>query len=283
MIKATDQRWKSPNTLYIARRLHEIANDRRIAVLDVGCGDGRTLEQLFSYDYDLYGYDLVFLEDDLHKTRKQKLGGYFGDSYNKRIKVTSSERTIPFEDDSFDVLYANQVFEHVRFLDKMVSECARVLRPGGILLANFPLTTNPVELHIGVPFAHWIPPGELRVRYMQLWSALGLQKMCRNCADVWKRESILDSAIAQENFLREETYYRFINEIMSVSRYYFEVCEVETDALLRAKIDLLMTGEGRGGSLLGSLLQLINGNRLSEIVTYTVNAAFCMKHSRAST
>jgi SAM-dependent methyltransferase len=284
MISATDQRWNSPNTLYIARRLHEIAGDRRKAVLDVGCGDGRTLEHLLGYNYDLYGYDLVSLEDRLHETRKQKLGAYFGASFNEHIRLTSSDRTIPFDSDSFDVLYANQVFEHVRFLDKIVSECARVLKPGGTLLANFPLATNPVELHVGVPFAHWIPPGVLRVRYMQLWSTLGFHRILfPGGAEVWKRESALETAIAQEDFLREEAYYRFVNEIMSISRYYFDVCEVETDALLRAKIDLLMVGEGSGGSALGSLLQLMNVKSLSHIITYAVNAAFCMSHPKAWT
>ena len=40
------------------------------------------------------------------------------------------------EDNSFDIVLANDVFRHVRDLDKALAEIARVLRPGGILLCS---------------------------------------------------------------------------------------------------------------------------------------------------
>ena len=270
MIKATDKRWNSPTTLYIARRLREIADGRQIAVLDMGCGDGTTLAYLFDYGYDLYGYDLIFYEDHYAETRRKKLVPYFGDLYDEHIKTTRSEREVPFDDNSFDVVYANQVFEHVRFLDKAISECARVLKPGGVFLTNFPLATYPIEGHCKIPFAHWMPPGALRVRYLQLYCALG----------VFKKEgrSALETAIDLDRWLREETYYRFMNEVASVSQYYFESCEIETDALIRAKIDLMMAGKGTGGSRLAALMQLLDGGKLHSCVTHLYNAAFCMRN-----
>lgn len=39
--------------------------------------------------------------------------------------------TIPFEDDSFDVVYSSNTLEHVRDLPRMHAEIARVLKPGG--------------------------------------------------------------------------------------------------------------------------------------------------------
>lgn len=269
MIKATDKQWNSSTTLYIARRLQEIAGGRRIAVLDIGCGDGKILECLLDYGYDLYGYDLVYYEDQYDEARRKRLAQHFGESYDERIKVIDSERAIPFDDGSFDVVYANQVFEHVRFFDKMVFECARVLKPGGVLLATFPVATCPIEGHIKIPFAHWIPPGALRVRYLQLCCALGL----------FKKEGYpsLETAIELDRYLREETYYRFMNEIMSVSKHYFGACEIETDALVRAKIDLLLAGEGTGGAKLGALMRLIDSDTAHFCVTHLVNAAFYMK------
>jgi SAM-dependent methyltransferase len=272
VIRATDKRWNSATTLYIARRLQEISGGRRIAVLDLGCGDGTTLEYLLDYGHDLYGYDLVYYEDQYDKPRRKRLVPYFGGSYDEHIKVTRSERTVPFENNSFDVVYANQVFEHVRFFDKTMFECARVLRPGGVLLTNFPLATYPVEGHLKIPFAHWVPPGVLRVRYLRLWCTLGWFKE--------KGYSALETAIDLDRYLREETYYRFMNEIASVSRYYFESCEVETDAFIRAKIDLLMAGKGTGGPKLGALMQLLDGDRLHSCVTHLFNAAFCMRNPR---
>ena len=120
MIEAADKQWNSATTLYIARRLQEIAGGRRIAVLDVGCGDGKVLEYLFDYGYDLYGYDLAQYEDIYDEARRKRLIPYFGDSYGEHIKVTKSEREIPFDDNAFDLVYANQVFEDVRFFDKLM-------------------------------------------------------------------------------------------------------------------------------------------------------------------
>jgi ubiquinone/menaquinone biosynthesis C-methylase UbiE len=86
-----------------------------------------------------------------------------------------NEQLIPFEDNTFDVIYANQVFEHVKFFHSMISECSRVLKPKGILLANFPLATYPIEAHIKIPFAHWLPPGDLRTRYLYFFLRFGLE------------------------------------------------------------------------------------------------------------
>jgi ubiquinone/menaquinone biosynthesis C-methylase UbiE len=67
-----------------------------------------------------------------------------------------TEREIPFESQMFDVIYANQVFEHVRFLDRMFEECVRVLKPGGTLITLFPVATYPLEVpsgaHISIRF-----------------------------------------------------------------------------------------------------------------------------------
>lgn len=272
MIKATEKRWNSPTTLYIARRLQEIADGRQISVLDMGCGDGRTLEYLLDYGHDLYGYELTFYEDHYDEARRKRLLPHFGDSYDERIKITKSEREIPFDDDSFDVIYANQVFEHVRFFDKMVFEAARALRPGGVFLTIFPLATYPVEAHSRIPFAHWLPPGGLRVRYLQLCCALGLYTK--------EGQSALETAIDLDRWLRDETYYRFMNEVGSVSKYYFESCEIETGALIRAKIDLMMAGKETGGTKLGALAQLLDSDKFRSCVTHLYNATFCMRNPR---
>lgn len=73
MIGATDGQWNSATTLYIARRLQEIAGGRPIAVLDVGCGAGAGLGHLLEYGYDLYGYDLVDAEDEYSEARRERL------------------------------------------------------------------------------------------------------------------------------------------------------------------------------------------------------------------
>ncbi|PKN08876.1 MAG: hypothetical protein CVU73_06500 [Deltaproteobacteria bacterium HGW-Deltaproteobacteria-8] len=49
---------------------------------------------------------------------------------------------LPFADNSFDTLLCTQVLEHVRDLGLIVGEIARVLRPGGALVASAPFLYN---------------------------------------------------------------------------------------------------------------------------------------------
>ena len=52
--------------------------------------------------------------------------------------VANLDHRLPFSDQSFDAVSANQVLEHVRDLVGLVYEVYRVLRPGGLLVAHVP-------------------------------------------------------------------------------------------------------------------------------------------------
>ena len=49
--------------------------------------------------------------------------------------VADPGEALPFPTGTFDVVYGRQVLHHAGDLPKMLSECARVLRPGGVFLA----------------------------------------------------------------------------------------------------------------------------------------------------
>jgi SAM-dependent methyltransferase len=54
-------------------------------------------------------------------------------------------RTLPFADASLDVVVAASVLEYVPDLPAVLRECARVLRPGGVLLCTVPDVGHPVR------------------------------------------------------------------------------------------------------------------------------------------
>ncbi|MDJ0704395.1 MAG: class I SAM-dependent methyltransferase [Leptolyngbyaceae cyanobacterium MO_188.B28] len=268
MISAAEKNWNSATTLYIARKLHSIDQEStsKMAVLDMGCGDGVTIEHLLDYEYDLYGYDFPKRE----KFLRQRLEPYWGIEFEHRIHFMSNEKVIPFGDNLFDIVYANQVFEHVKFFEKMLSECARVLKPNGILLSNFPLATCPIELHVMIPAAHWLPPGKLRVRYLQLFYALGLGKRDKNT-------SPLQRAIYRDRYLKDCTYYRFMNEIIAVGEAYFESVELEANDFLQSKLDLLKNSPRTIDHMLFSLINKTARSLRESLLIYLIDAPFCFR------
>ena len=73
----------------------------------------------------------------------------------ERVQALQKGR-IPFGDASFDMVVSNQVFEHMAAPIDALHEIARVLKPGGVLLAIFPHAEVWFEGHVGLYFAHWL-------------------------------------------------------------------------------------------------------------------------------
>lgn len=67
----------------------------------------------------------------------------WGDSPHLDHEVDLVKEPLPFAQDSFDTILATDLLEHMPYPDRLFSEMARVLRPGGVLI-------------VGVPFYYWI-------------------------------------------------------------------------------------------------------------------------------
>ncbi|HEX9048213.1 MAG TPA: class I SAM-dependent methyltransferase, partial [Verrucomicrobiae bacterium] len=94
-------------------------------ILDIGCGDGGALFQYFkTVPREFYG-----LEGAPDLQAKAAARG---------IKVTSCDLNgrWPYEDNKFDVVFSNQVIEHVHNCRLFASEAFRVLKPGGTALVT---------------------------------------------------------------------------------------------------------------------------------------------------
>jgi ubiquinone/menaquinone biosynthesis C-methylase UbiE len=184
----------------------EFAAKRGRTVLDYGCGQGLIVELLLKKGVDAYGCD-VFYEGGNHSQHVPQ-------ELRPRVLRMDGNR-IPFPDAYFDVVTHNQVFEHVPDLDVAVSEIARVLKPGAIMLALFPDSSCWREGHCGVPFLHWFPKGNLRVYYALAFRAVGL-------GHYHGGKSPLQWAQDFCNWIDTWTYYRSYREIRQAVAKHFE-------------------------------------------------------------
>jgi SAM-dependent methyltransferase len=105
---------------YIERELGRVAG-RPWRVLDLGCGDGSSVDYFRATDpsVEWVGLDLRHSAEVDSRTRS-----------DARFE-TFDGVSIPFEQESFDLVYCKQVMEHVRSPAPLLAEARRVLRAGG--------------------------------------------------------------------------------------------------------------------------------------------------------
>jgi 2-polyprenyl-3-methyl-5-hydroxy-6-metoxy-1,4-benzoquinol methylase len=94
-------------------------------VLDLGCRDG-ALSRAY-----LDGNDVVGLDVDREAlARAQQLG--------LKTEWADLDEPLAFPDESFDVVVAGELLEHIRSPPSLIDEARRVLRPGGTLVGSTP-------------------------------------------------------------------------------------------------------------------------------------------------
>lgn len=99
-------------------------------VLEVGCGTGLIMRRIAAFARSTRGVDLS--------------PGMLAQARARGLDVLeASATTLPFPDASFDVACSFKVLAHVRDIRLALAEMARVVRPGGHVLAEF---YNPVSL-----------------------------------------------------------------------------------------------------------------------------------------
>lgn len=124
---------------------HTIFNGKD--VLDLGCG---------------YGGRSICLADRFKV--KSMAGVEVNSEYIKAARLFSESKQfenikfnfregfgeeLPFEDNSFDVVYSFDVIEHVPSVTKVLDECKRVVRDGGFIIHIFPSYFMPTQSHLG--------------------------------------------------------------------------------------------------------------------------------------
>ncbi|MDQ3918981.1 MAG: class I SAM-dependent methyltransferase, partial [Acidobacteriota bacterium] len=108
------------------------AGGRKLRILDLGCGNG-----IASYAFASRGHRVTALDPDPSADVGLAAAARLSKGVPGEIEtVRSFAESLPFADASFDVVYERQALHHFRDLRAGLAECARVLKPGGRLLAT---------------------------------------------------------------------------------------------------------------------------------------------------
>src|SRR4051795_5745745 len=104
---------------------------------------------------------------------------HFAEAFPMIECVTADGRSLPFEDEAFDVAFSNAVVEHVGGREEQRRFVAELCRVAPRVFLSTPNRWFPVETHTLLPFLHWLP----RPTADRAFAALG--------RDSWKRVDLL--------------------------------------------------------------------------------------------
>src|SRR5437667_1904640 len=111
----------------IIRLLPELASDKPLRILDVGCGRGKYLECFSSL-----GYDVVGVDANPAYVAEARVKGFLAYSSTEELTATATR---------FDVIFLSHVVEHLtpEQLVALIPRLCNMLTPGGCLVIVSPI------------------------------------------------------------------------------------------------------------------------------------------------
>ncbi len=97
-----------------------------LKALDIGCGDGGIAERIQNLGINMYGIDVS--HEQLKNAEKRGVHTQEGDI----------QKTLPYNDNSFDIVFAGEVIEHIADPRNFVTEINRILKTGGLFVVTTP-------------------------------------------------------------------------------------------------------------------------------------------------
>lgn len=127
--RAAHPGWRPATELYAELVRGQLGSEARL--LDLGCGRGGLVEQL-----DYPPVKMVGIDPDIGSLATHRL---------PLPRAAAMSDHLPFADDSFDLVFASWLLEHLALPSLTFESVARVLRPGGVFVFITPNARNPLS------------------------------------------------------------------------------------------------------------------------------------------
>jgi SAM-dependent methyltransferase len=177
--------------------LNELGYDINLqsTILDFGCGEGKRVYQYRSLGFNAFGADIKLTKEN----------------YFLRRIHSSPVYGIPFNDETFDFVFSEQVFEHVQDHSSVLAEICRILKSGGFSLHIFPSKYKPIEPHVFVPFGGIFQA----YTWLLLWALVGVKNSFQKSLGF---REVTDS---NHKYLKNQTCYLSKRRIRSLVLTHF--------------------------------------------------------------
>jgi len=161
---------RAENAVRVPWIIQEIGKNK--TVLDIGCGAGILTNALAKEGHTVYGIDLSPSSLEVAKNH---------DSTQKVSYKVANAYSLPYPSQTFDVVCAMDVLEHVEKPDLLISEASRVLKPGGLFFFHT-FNRNPLSRLLIIKGVDWCVPNA--PKNMHVYSLFikpkELQEICHN-------------------------------------------------------------------------------------------------------
>ncbi len=159
-----------------------------VKLLDYGCGVGTLGLGALLRGYDFYGVDIDKWKHEfiLHKIVQLE----YPQEWKNRFNLYEGDK-IPFKDESFDIVCAYQVLEHVNNLKESLSEMLRVCRRDGIVFLHAPNYDRNYEEHFLLDF--YKPLRGNKEEFKQLVMSIGADPNEVDILNFINKQDIIDT------------------------------------------------------------------------------------------
>ncbi len=197
--------------IYLIKRF-EIKKKQK--VLEIGCGRGEFLNEFVNNGLEGYGVDISNFCKEFFPNINFK-------------KADMSNEKLPYEDNSFDIVYSKSVIEHFYYPNIIFDEAYRVLKPGGMIITLTP-EWQYIYKSFYEDFTHRTPFTSVSLRDIQEMSGFKeikvesfkqLPIIFENnfFSEIFYFLSFLTRILVAEKFRMKNKWIRFSKEIMLLS------------------------------------------------------------------